>query len=75
MPYGVYDVTANTGWISVGTDHDTAEFAVETLRRWWRQVGADSYPKATALLVIADGGGQQRFAYTAVEGRVARTGR
>jgi Rhodopirellula transposase DDE domain len=57
LPDGVYDVTANTGWVSVGTDHDTAAFAVETLRRWWRQVGADSYPKATALLVIADGGG------------------
>jgi hypothetical protein len=57
IPYGVYDVTANTGWVSVGTDHDTAEFAVETLRRWWRQVGASTYPKATELLVIADGGG------------------
>ena len=57
IPYGVYDVTANTGWVSVGTDHDTAEFAVETLRRWWRQVGASTYTKATALLVIADGGG------------------
>jgi hypothetical protein len=57
IPYGVYDVTANTGWVSVGTDHDTAAFAVETRRRWWRQVGASTYPKATELLVIADGGG------------------
>ena len=57
IPYGIYDVTANTGWVSVGTDHDTAEFAVETLRRWWRQMGASTYPEATALLVIADGGG------------------
>lgn len=57
IPYGGYDVTAKTGWVSVGTDHDTAEFAVETLRRWWRQVGASTYPKATALLVIAAGGG------------------
>lgn len=57
IPYGIYDVTANTGWVSVGTDHDTAAFAVETLRRWWHQMGASTYPEATELLVIADGGG------------------
>jgi hypothetical protein len=57
IPYGVYDVTANTGWVSVGTDHDTAEFAVATVRRWWRQMGATTYPAATELLVVADGGG------------------
>jgi hypothetical protein len=57
IPYGIYDVTANTGWVSVGTDHDTAAFAVETLRRWWRQMGASAYPEANDLLVIADGGG------------------
>jgi Rhodopirellula transposase DDE domain len=57
IPYGIYDVTANTGWVSVGTDHDTAAFAVETLRRWWQQMGASTYPAATELLVIADGGG------------------
>jgi transposase len=57
IPYGIYDVTANTGWVSVGTDHDTAAFAVETLRRWWQQMGASTYPEATELLVIADGGG------------------
>jgi hypothetical protein len=57
IPYGIYDVTANMGWVSVGTDHDTAEFAVETLRRWWRQMGASAYPEATQLLVIADRGG------------------
>jgi hypothetical protein len=51
-------VTANTGWVSVGTDHDPAEFAVETLRRWWRQMGARTSPEATARLVIADGGGR-----------------
>lgn len=55
--YGVYDVTANTGWVSVGLDHDTAEFAGETLRRWWRHMGALTYPKADALLITADGGG------------------
>jgi hypothetical protein len=57
IPYGIYDVTANTGWVSVGTDHDTAAFAVETLRRWWRQMGESTYPGADELLVIADGGG------------------
>lgn len=57
IPYGVYDQTANTGWVGVGVDHDTAEFAVETLRRWWRNMGSRAYPKATRLLITADGGG------------------
>ena len=57
IPYGVYDVTANAGWVTVGTDHDTAEFAVETVRHWWQQMGVMSYPDATELLIIADGGG------------------
>jgi hypothetical protein len=57
LPYGVYDMGANTGWVNVGTDHDTAVFAVESIRRWWRQVGADTYPNAGRLLVTADGGG------------------
>lgn len=56
-PYGVYDTTANVGWVSVGVDHDTAEFAVETLRRWWAKMGCLRYPAATELLVTADGGG------------------
>jgi hypothetical protein len=56
-PYGVYDQTANEGWVSVGIDHDTAEFATETLRRWWLNMGVRLYPKATELLVTADGGG------------------
>jgi hypothetical protein len=56
-PYGVYDVVANVGWVSVGIDHDTAEFAVETLRRWWGKMGRSQYPMATELLVTADGGG------------------
>jgi len=56
-PYGVYDPTANIGWVSVGVDHDTAEFAVETLRRWWEKMGRSRYPKATELLITADGGG------------------
>jgi hypothetical protein len=57
IPYGVYDIGANAGWVSVGTDHDTAEFAVETIRRWWQQMGAPTYAGATDLLITADGGG------------------
>jgi hypothetical protein len=57
IPYGVYDVTRNTGWVSVGTDHDTAEFAVESVGRWWRNMGRYAYPEATELLITADGGG------------------
>jgi hypothetical protein len=57
IPYGVYDLAQNEGWVSVGTDHDTAEFAVETIRRWWQQMGAPTYPGATDLLITADGGG------------------
>lgn len=56
-PYGVYDVTANEGWVSVGVDHDTAQFAVETLLRWWRNMGRGRYPGATELYIVADGGG------------------
>ena len=58
-PYGVYDPVANVGWVSVGVDHDTAEFAVETLRRWWEKMGRLRYPTATELLVNADGGGSK----------------
>ena len=57
IPYGVYDLTANAGWVSVGIDHDTAAFAVETLRRWWWQMGRPLYPDAGRLLITADGGG------------------
>ncbi len=57
IPYGVYDMTRNRGWVSVGTNHDTAEFAVATIRHWWRQMGHRTYPKARALLITADGGG------------------
>lgn len=57
IPYGVYDPTANVGWVSVGTDHDTAEFAGATLLQWWRQMGSKEYENATELLITADGGG------------------
>ena len=56
-PYGVYDLAHNRGWVSVGTDHDTAAFAVSTIRHWWAGMGAALYPKATRLLITADGGG------------------
>jgi hypothetical protein len=56
-PYGVYDLAQNTGWVSVGVDHDTASFAVETIRRWWHAMGKDKYPQAQRLLITADGGG------------------
>ncbi len=56
-PYGSYDLTTNQGWVSVGIDHDTAEFAVESIRRWWRAMGQPLYPKATRLLITADCGG------------------
>jgi transposase len=57
IPYGVYDEATNTGWVSVGVDHDTAEFAVETVRRWGLQMGRKAYPRAKRLLITADGGG------------------
>jgi len=57
IPYGVYDLTRNNGWVSVGIDHDTAEFSTETIRRWWKQMGVLAYPAASALLITADGGG------------------
>ena len=61
IPYGVYDVAANTGWVSVGTDHDTAAFAVETMRRWWDTMGRHRYPDADRLLICADGGGSNGY--------------
>ena len=60
-PYGVYDLTANTGWVSVGIDHDTAEFAVESIRRWWREMGVSAYPRARRLLITADCGGSNGY--------------
>src|SRR5450631_2147544 len=57
IPYGVYDLGANAGWVSVGIDHDTPEFAVESIYCWWRQMGRKTYPEARELLITADGGG------------------
>lgn len=56
-PYGVLDVAANEGWVSVGIDHDTAEFAAQSIRNWWREMGQGRYPKAKRLLITSDGGG------------------
>jgi hypothetical protein len=60
-PYGVYDIAANAGWVSVGTDHDTAAFAVQTIRTWWQKAGQPAYPDATRLLICADGGGSNGY--------------
>ncbi len=60
-PYGVYDVGENEGWVSVGVDHDTASFAVESIRRWWQQMGQVAYPQASRLLISADGGGSNGY--------------
>ena len=57
IPYGVYDLGRNEGWVSVSITHDTAEFAVETIRRWWERMGREAYPEATNVLITADGGG------------------
>jgi transposase len=57
VPYGVYDVAGNSAWVSVGVDHDTSSFAVETIRRWWYSMGSERYPNAERLFITADGGG------------------
>jgi hypothetical protein len=61
VPYGIYDITANTGWVNVGTDHDTAAFAVESIRRWRNTAGHATYPAATRLLITADAGGSNGY--------------
>jgi Rhodopirellula transposase DDE domain len=61
IPYGVYDVTADAGWVNVGTDHDTAAFAVESIRRWWNACGSQDYPDARRLLITADAGGSNGY--------------
>ena len=61
VPYGVYDIANNVGWVSVGTDHDTAAFAVNAIRRWWRGMGVKRHPKAKRLMISADGGGSNGY--------------
>jgi hypothetical protein len=60
-PYGVYDLQKNEAWVSVGISHDTAEFAVETIRTWWNEMGVSKYPNATSLVITADGGGSNGY--------------
>ncbi|MCF3105951.1 ISAzo13 family transposase [Streptomyces roseoverticillatus] len=61
IPYGIYDIAADTGWVSVGTDHDTAAFAVASIRRWWQARGRHEYPRAGRLLITADAGGSNGY--------------
>jgi hypothetical protein len=63
IPYGIYDLTRNTGWVNVGCDHDTAVFAVASIRRWWQARGSLDYPQATRLLITADAGGSNGYRY------------
>ena len=77
-PYGVYDIATNTGWVSVGTDHDTAAFAVNTIARWWQQIGTTLHSGASRLLICADGGGSNgyrtRLQKTGLAALAAQTG-
>lgn len=61
VPYGIYDIAANTGWINVGVDHDTSAFAVASIRRWWAHSGSREYPGAERLLITADAGGSNSY--------------
>jgi hypothetical protein len=78
VPYGVYDIGANQGWVSVGIDHDTARFAAEAIRRWWKKMGSKRYPDAKELLITADGGGSNgsrcRLWKIALQGLAMRLG-
>jgi hypothetical protein len=78
IPYGVYDVTNDQGWVSVGIDHDTAEFAAATITRWWERLGAARFPRARRLLITADGGGsnscRSRLWKVALQGAANRLG-
>jgi hypothetical protein len=60
-PYGIYDLTRNEGWVNVGISRDTAQFAVESIRRWWHKMGKERYPQARELLITADGGGSNGY--------------
>jgi hypothetical protein len=67
IPYGIYDLHRNEGWVSVGIDHDTARFAVRSIQRWWQHMGRPVYRRAQSLLITADAGGEQRRAPAIVE--------
>ena len=72
VPYGVFDVGANEGWVSVGDDHDTATFAVNAIRRWWQVMGAERYPKAKRLMITADASGSNSYRNRAWKLELAR---
>jgi transposase len=78
IPYGVFDIANNQGWVSVGIDHDTAQFATEAIHRWWKRMGRKSYPGAKELLITADGGGSNgsrcRLWKVALQGLADRLG-
>ena len=61
VPYGIYDIAANAGWVSVGMNHDTSAFAVQTVRRWWQEIGRGRYPDARCLTITCDGGGSNGY--------------
>jgi transposase len=71
IPYGVYDITADAGWVNVGVDHDTSAFAVASIRRWWQARGRADYPHATRLLITADAGGSNSYRYRAWKAELA----
>jgi hypothetical protein len=71
IPYGVDDLTADTGWVNVGTDHDTSAFAVASIRRWWQVRGRGDSPQATRLLITADVGGSNSYRYRAWKAELA----
>jgi len=71
IPYGIYDITGNTGWVNVGIDHDTAAFAVASIRRWWLARGQEDYPHASRLLITADAGGSNSYRYRAWKAELA----
>jgi hypothetical protein len=71
IPYGVHDVAANAGWVSAGTDHDTAAFAAESIRRRWKTMGQAAYPGARRLLITADAGGSNSYRTRAWKAEIA----
>jgi len=71
IPYGIYDLAADTGWVNVGVDHDTSAFAVASIRRWWHARGRADYPHATRLLITADAGGSNSYRYRAWKAELA----
>ena len=72
IPYGIYDLSADTGWVNVGTDHDTSAFAVASIRRWWQARGRHDYPQATRLLITADAGGSNGYRFRVWKAELAR---